>query len=137
MEGQKEIQSWTWGKLHIFNLILMIPPSTVGKLTYILSIYNKSYVVMPNSYWNILLAFYDNLKFWSQVTLSLSFNMCMNVQSALNLSCWEAFAVHLQKNVIVFQAVFMKLVIGGNTVLSEFRQEITTTFFLPKMFFER
>lgn len=45
----------------------------------------------------------------------------MNVQSVLNLSCWEAFAVYLQKNVIVFQAAFMKLVIGSNIVLTEFR----------------
>lgn len=37
-----------------------------------------------------------------------------------------------RKNVIVFQAGFMKLVIGSNTVLTEFRSEIATGFSHPK-----
>lgn len=66
---------------------------------------------------------------------SLLLNVFINGQSALNLFCQEAFSVHHQQNVIIFQAAFMKLVIGGKTVSIELRWEITTTIFPSKIMF--
>lgn len=45
----------------------------------------------------------------------------MNVQSTLNVLCQEAFPVHLQKDIPVFQIAFMKLITGDNTMLTEFK----------------
>lgn len=61
----------------------------------------------------------------------------MNVQGALNLLCQEAFSFQLQKDVLIFQAAFMKLVIGGNIMLTEFKGEIITTGFSQKIYIGR
>ena len=74
-----------------------------------------------------------NLKFCNQIISSLLLNVFINGQSALNLLCREAFSVHHQQNVIIFQAAFGKLVIGGKTVSIELRWEITTTIFPSKI----